>query len=166
MSERTLSSTTTSSSQSAIPGTPVIVDVFAKSTADGGVEFSHKWRWGEDGPSEGNGTIKIPKRLKKDPGTWMQFRLRDDTKPNRGFQFSKKQGAAMWVQRDTCPPHDLRCDDPEIPPEQMEVKPKLLKAHNLNGEECNLHYRLWFEDQQGYPDSYDPDITNGGKGVA
>ena len=147
------------------PGTPCIVDVFAKTTADGKVEFSHEWRW-ENGPSEGHGTIKVPTRLESEPGTPIHFHLRDETKPNRGFTFAKEQGAAMWVQRGSCPSGDERCDDSEFPPDQMDVKPKLLKAHNLNSEECTLHYRLWVEDKEGYRDSYDPDVTNGGKTLA
>ena len=144
----------------------MIVDVFARTMPGGKVEFSHEWRWGEDGPSQGSGTIKIPQRSEHEPGTPMHFHLRDETRPNRGFRFSPNQGSAMWVKRDCCPPDDPRCDDPEIPPEKMEVTPKLLKVCNENSEECTLHYRLWFEDKEGYPADYDPDITNGGKGAA
>jgi hypothetical protein len=145
------------------PGTKVIVDVFATTKPDGRVEFAHEWRWGENGPSEGNGTIHIPKRLPSEPGTPMQFHLRDETNPKRELVFSDNQGATMWVLRDTCPPGEERCDDPQIPPDQMDTAPKLLKAFNMNSEKCNLHYRLWFKDKDGQTDSYDPDITNGGK---
>ena len=150
---------------SAPPGTPVFVDVYA--TTSGGVtQWSHEWRWGENGPSEGKGTIDIPQRKPNEPGTQMHFRLQDQTNPKRGYQYDENQGAAMWVKRDTCPPPDQRCDDTQIPPDQMDAGSKLLKAFNVNSDECNLHYRLWFRDKDGNPDSYDPDITNGGKSVA
>lgn len=146
----------------ASPGTPVIVDVYATTNADGSVTWSHEWRW-ENGSSQGSGTIKIPKRLPSEPGTPMHFHLRDQTEPKREFVFDNNQGAAMWVRKDSCPPELQRCDDWQIPPDQMDTAPKLLKAFNLNSEECNLHYRLWFKDKDGKPGTYDPDITNGGK---
>src|SRR5512132_1725607 len=37
------------------PGTPVFVDVFARTLPDGSVEFTHEWRWKENGPIEGSG---------------------------------------------------------------------------------------------------------------
>ena len=141
-------------------GIPVFVDVTAQDSGDG-VEFSHEWRWGEDGPSEGNGAIAIPKRLATDPGTELLFRLND--KSTRNLKFSEQQGSAMWVQRNSCPPEDSRCDDPEIPAGEMTVTPKLLKAFNANSEQCKLHYRLWFEDNTGASATYDPEIQNGGK---
>jgi hypothetical protein len=147
------------------PDKPVYVDVYAK-TVGGITEWSHEWRWGENGPSEGNGTIDIPERKPDEPGTRMHFYLRDQTDPKCGYQYDDNQGAAMWVKRDSCPPHDERSDDPQIPPDQMETAPKLLKAFNVNSDKCNLHYRLWFKDKNGNPDSYDPDITNGGKSLA
>ena len=144
------------------PGTPVFVDVYAK-TEGGATKWSHDWRWGENGPSQGNGTIEIPQRKPDEPGTDMHFYLRDQTDPNCGYQYDKNQGAAMWVKRDSCPADDKRCDDPQIPADQIVTSPKLLKAFNVNSDMCNLHYRLWFKDKDGKPDSYDPDITNGGK---
>lgn len=147
------------------PGTPVFVDVFA--TDQGGkTGWSHEWRWGENGPSQGNGTIEIPQRSPSQPGTAMHFQLHDQTNPRRGYQFDENQGATMWVKRDTCPPGDERCDDGQIPPDQMHTTPQVLKVFNVNSENCNLHYRLWFKDKDGNSDSYDPDITNGGKSVA
>jgi hypothetical protein len=143
-------------------GKPVIVDVFARNGPNGRVAFSHDWRW-ENGPSEGNGTIKIPKRLPSEPGTMLHFNLRDETDPKRHLEFAKKDGAAMWVLRNACPPEDKRCDDAEIPPDRMVTQPKLLKAFDENSEECDLHYRLWVRDKDGNWDAYDPDIKNGGK---
>jgi len=143
-------------------GKPCVVDVFAHTQPDGSIGFSHQWRW-ENGPSEGKGSIVIPKRLPTDPGTPLHFHLRDETNPKRNLEFADKQGAAMWVLRDACPPEGQRCDDPEIPPDQMNTSPKLLKAFNENSEECNLHYRLWFVDKDGKWEAYDPDIKNGGK---
>ena len=144
------------------PGTPVFVDVFAR-TGPGGVEFSHEWRWREDGPSEGNGAIEIPARKANDPGTPLHFHLCDETKPKRRLAFFENQGAAMWVLRTACPPESKRCDDTEIPADRMIVTPRVLRAFDVNDEECTLHYRLWFSDQDGNLKSYDPDITNGGK---
>lgn len=166
MTERTPSTKLKSASATAPPGTPVTVDVFARSKRDGTVEFSHDWRWGEDGPSQGKGAIIIPQRRPNEPETPMHFHLRDETNPRRGFVFSDKHGAAMWVKRDCCPSESPRCDDAQIPPAEMETGLKLLKAVNVNSEECTLHYRLWFKDREGGWDSYDPEIINGGKGVA
>ena len=166
MTDRTLSSTPESAPAACRPGTPVKVEVFAKSKDDGTVEFSHEWRWGEDGPCQGKGRIVIPQRRPNDPETPMYFHLRDETKPKRGFVFSDKQGAAMWVKRGCCPAEGARCDDPQIPAAEMETGLKLLKAVNTNSEECTLHYRLWFKDRDGDWDSYDPEIINGGKGAA
>lgn len=144
------------------PGTPVFCDVIAK-TGPNGVQFSHEWRWGEHGKSEGKGSIVVPKRKPKEDGTPLHFDLRDDTDPKRHLKFAENQGAAMWVMRDTCPPEGKRCDDSEIPADQMEFSATKLKAFDLNDEECTLHYRLWFEDRDGNRETYDPDIRNGGK---
>jgi hypothetical protein len=146
-------------------GTPVIVDVFARTNKGGTVQFSHEWRWGDKGPSQGNGAIIIPKRRPHDPETPMHFHLRDETNPKRGFIFKDNQGAAMWVKRDGCPDDYPRCDDRQIPPGEMDNQRMLLKAVNINSEECTLHYRLWFKDKDGEWDSYDPEIINGGKGA-
>jgi hypothetical protein len=143
-------------------GKAVIVDVFARAERDGRVTFSHEWRWGS-GPSEGTGTIKIPKRLPSEPGTMLHFHLRDETSPKRHLEFAEKEGAAMWVLRNACPPEWKRSDDPQIPPDRMVTGPKLLKVFDENSEECDLHYRLWFQDKDGNWDAYDPDIKNGGK---
>ena len=147
-------------------GPPVIVDVFARTKDDGTVEFSHAWKWGEKGPSEGNGPIKIPERRANGPETPMHFHIHDQTDPKRGLAFSDKQGAAMWVKRDSCPPDRPRCDDGQIPPAEMVRELKVLKVVNINSEKCTLHYRLWFKDRAGEWESYDPEIINGGKGAA
>ena len=160
--QRTLSSEG-KSDHSEPPGTPVFVDVFARTASGGGVDFSHEWRWRENGPSEGDGAIKVPARKPKEPGTPLHFRLRDETNPKRRLAFVENQGAAMWVLRSECPPEATRCDDPEIPPDRMTVTPFVLRAFDENNEECTLHYRLWFNDRDGKLESYDPDITNGGK---
>ena len=144
------------------PGTPVFCDVIAK-TGPGGVVFSHEWRWGEHGKSEGKGSIDVPKRKPKEPGTPLHFNLHDHTDPKRHLAFAEHQKAAMWVKRDSCPPADKMCEDSEIPVDRMEVSAKTLKAFDLNDEECTLHYRLWFIGRNGKLESYDPDIRNGGK---
>jgi len=144
--------------QSAHPGgKPAIVDVHADPDGAGGVSYWHEWRW-QDGPSQGKGTINVPKRAEGDPGTPIHFHLRDST--GRGFDFADD---AIWVKRDGCP--DSQCGDPEIPDSKIQRTPNLLKVFNENNEECRLHYRLHFKDANGQSDSYDPDITNGGKGT-
>jgi hypothetical protein len=152
-----------SASETARPGTPAIVDVFAKTNPDGTVKFTHEWRWGEKGPSQGNGKIIVPARRSSDPETPMHFHLRDNTDPKRGLEFHNYRGAAMWVRRDCCPPALPRCDDPQIPPSEMTAERHLLKVTNINSEECTLHYRLWFQGDDGKLESYDPEIINGGK---
>ena len=143
------------------PGTPVIVDVFARTLPGGAIEFSHSWRW-QDGTPGGSGSIEIPEREKDEPGTPLHFHLRDQTQPNRGLNFTADHEGAMWVLRDRCPPEHQRCEDPEIPADKMERAPKLLKVFDRNSEECTLHYRLRFTDRDGRPEAYDPDIKNGG----
>lgn len=159
---RTLSHKATSNNRGPAPGTPVFCDVIAE-TVSGSVQFTHEWRWGEHGSNQGKGTIDVPQRKPKEPGTPLHFNLVDRTSPKRHLAFFENQGVAMWVLRDTCPPEANRCDDPEIPVNQMQVTATVLKALDLNGEECSLHYRLWFVGRDGKIESYDPDIRNGGK---
>jgi hypothetical protein len=143
------------------PGTPAIVDVIARAMPDGSVGFSHAWRW-QDGTPGGNGSIGIPARKPSEPGTPIHFHLRDETRPPRGLAFTDDPEGAMWVLRNSCPPEDQRCDDPQIPTDRIVRSPNLLRVFNENSEECTLHYRLRFKDRTGKAESYDPDITNGG----
>src|SRR6185503_11592679 len=99
-------------------GTPVIVDVFARSIAGGGVEFSQRWRW-EDGTPGGNGSIDVPKRKQDQPGTPIHFHFRDETVPRRGLDFTDDADGPMWVLRDSCPPEHQKCEDPQIPAGKM-----------------------------------------------
>ena len=142
-------------------GTPVIVEVVARSTPSGGVEFSQKWRW-EDGTPGGGNRIDIPPRKANEPGTPIHFHLKDETQPRRGFDFTDEDEGPMWVKRGSCPPSDQRCEDPQIPPGKMKRSPNLLKVFDENSEACTLHYRLRFKDRQGRAESFDPDIRNGG----
>jgi hypothetical protein len=142
-------------------GTPVIVNVVARTKPDGRVEFSHTWKW-NDGTPGGNGTIRIPQRDENAPGTAMQFHLIDETRPPKNLDFTDDSEGAMWVKRDSCPPEHERCEDPQIPASEMRRTPNLLQAFNKNSEQCTLHYRLRFKDRAGNAHSYDPDITNGG----
>ena len=146
--------------QSAKPaaGTPAIVDVFARTTRAGRVEFSHEWRWNNGHPG-GNGDIDVPQRKKGDPGTPIHFHLRDQTQPNRGLKFADDP---IWVLRDSCPPDGQPCCDSEIPADDIKRSNNLLKVVDLNSEPCTLHYRLRFTDRQGRPEAYDPAIKNGG----
>ena len=142
-------------------GTPVIVDVFARTGADGNVGFSHEWRW-QDGTPGGNGLIEVPPRKEDEPGTPIFFQLRDQTQPRRGLDFTNDPDGAMWVLRSSCPPEGAKSEDPEIPSDKMERSPNLLKVFDKNSEACTLHYRLRFKDRDGNGVSYDPDLTNGG----
>lgn len=142
-------------------GTPVIVNVLAKTKSDGGVGFSHDWRW-QDGTPGGNGSIRIPQRDENEPGTPMHFHLTDDTRPRKNLDFTDDPDGAMWVKRASCPPERERCEDPQIPPHKMRRTLNLLQVFNENSEQCTLHYRLRFKDSDGKSHSYDPDITNGG----
>ena len=154
MSELTEGTTLT---HSPAAGKPAIVDVHAES--DGaGVRFWHEWRW-QNGPSQGKGTIKVPPRSASEPGTPIHFHLHDDT--GRGLRFTEDAVGAIWVKRSECP--ESQCSDNQIPEDQIQQAQKLLKVFNVNSEECTLHYRLRFIDEAGQPESYDPDIKNGGK---
>ena len=146
-------------------GTPAIVDVRARTKPNGEVEFSHEWRW-NDGTPGGNGEIDVPPRKKDESGTPIHFHLKDQTHPNRGLDFTDDDLGPIWVLRDRCPPDGQRCDDPEIPADQIQRTPNLLKVVDLNSEECTLHYRLRFKDKDGRAEAYDPAIRNGGTTVA
>jgi len=139
-------------------GRPAIVDVHADPDGAGGVSYWHEWRWHE-GPSQGKGTIDIPKRSEADPGTAIHFNLHDHT--GRSFEFADDIHGAIWVDRTGCP--HAKCADAEIPENKIQRTPTLLKIFNENSEDCTLHYRLRFTDKNGQTDSYDPDIKNGGK---
>jgi len=147
-------------------GTPAIVDVIARTKPTGEVEFSHQWRWNDGTPGGGNGRIDVPRRKVDEPGTPIHFHLKDQTYPNRGLDFADDDLGPIWVLKDRCPPDGKRCDDPEIPADQIERTPNLLKVLDLNNEECTLHYRLRFKDKVGRPEAYDPAIRNGGTTVA
>jgi hypothetical protein len=139
-------------------GTPAIVDVTIEPTATG-ISVSHEWRW-QNGASEGKGTIDVPQRADDEDGTPVHFHLHDNT--GRQLRFSDDVLGAIWVKRDACP--TSKCGDSEIPEDKIQRAPNLLKVFNENSEECTLHYRLRFKDKNGQLESYDPDITNGGKG--
>lgn len=143
------------------PGTPVIVDVIASQLVDGSIEFRHEWRW-QDGTPGGKGSIGIPARKPSEPGTPIHFHLKDETRPPKGLTYTDDADGAMWVKRGSCPAGGTRSEDPQMPPDQMDRSPKLLKVFNVNSEVCTLHYRLRFKDRAGNAESYDPDITNGG----
>ena len=137
-------------------GRPVMVDVFAISSAAGKVEFSHEWRF-DNGPSQGNGTIEVPKAKPGDPATPIHFHLHDRT--GQSLRFDEED--AIWVKRSQCPAESS--EDPEIPRDGIDVHPKLLKIIDRNSEECELHYNLRFKDRDGHLAEYDPSIRNGGR---
>jgi len=137
-------------------GKPVIVDVFANGCATGGIEFSHEWRF-EDGPSQGDGTIEVPKAKPSDPATSIHFHLHDRTGQSLRFD----EDDPIWVKRSECPCESS--EDPEIPRDGIDVHPKLLKITDRNSEECELHYNLRFKDRDGGLAEYDPSIRNGGR---
>ena len=134
-------------------GTPAIVDVYID-PAGNDVNIWHEWRW-QGGPSQGQGAVEVPGRNPSEPGTPIHFNLHDST--GRGFDFA---GDAIWVLRSGCP--DQQCQDPEIPTDQIQVSPNLLKVLDRNSVDCTLHYRLLFQDNGGKSASYDPEIRNGG----
>ena len=143
----------TQQGNSASPGTPVIVDVHARREADGTVRFSHEWRF-QGGNSQGSGDIDIPRKGKAEPGTPIQFHLRDETGMLR---FPSAADDAIWVDRSSCPQQAVR--DPEIT--DVRTSPNLLTIHDQNKEQCELHYNLRFDpDPDRY--CYDPTIKNGG----
>ena len=142
-------------------GTPVIVNVVARTKADGSVGFTHTWEW-ENGTPGGNGSIRIPPRDENASGTPIHFHLTDDTHPRRHLDFTDDPRGAMWVDRDSCPPEDQKCEDPQIPPGEMKRTVNRLQVYDKNSEACTLHYRLRFKDRAGKSHSYDPEITNGG----
>lgn len=142
-------------------GTAVIVNVVARTKPDGGVGFSQTWKW-QDGTPGGTGSIGIPPRDENAPGTPMQFHLIDETHPRKHLDFTDDADGAMWVKRDSCPPENQKCEDPQIPPCAIKRSANLLMAFNENSEPCTLHYRLRFKARDGEPYSYDPIIINGG----
>jgi hypothetical protein len=134
------------------PGTPVIVDVFARD-ANGSVEFSHDWRF-DGGNSKGGGRIDIPAKKTGEPGTPIHFHLHDDTNMLR---FVSHADDVIWVDRNGCPQSQAK--DSEIT--NIQPSPNLLRVYDENEVKCELHYNLRFEPD---PDKYyyDPEIRNGG----
>lgn len=140
------------------PGSPAIVDVHAELGGGGEIVFWHEWRW-QNGPSQGKGTIKVPQQPANAPPTPIHFNLRDNT--GRHLRFSEDALGSIWVNRTECP--GSQCADNQIPEDQIQQAPNLLKVVDVNSEECRLHYRLRFTGDDGIAPSYDPDITNGGR---
>lgn len=139
-----------------LAGTPVIVDVFAEEVG-GTVKFRHDWRF-DGGPSKGGGAIELPRGTKRTP---LHFQLRDQT--NRGLRFVDNSDDAIWATIDQCPQGKDNGGQIEFP--HPKSQPFLLRVADANRDPpCELHYRLWFVDQNGNPESYDPVIRNGGGG--
>ena len=136
-------------------GTPIKVDVYAEDDGNGNVSWSHEWRF-ENGGGGGQGTIEVPRKDKGQPGTPIQFHLRDKTRI--GLSFASDP---IWVDRIACP------QSPASDPEITGINPQrnVLKLVDLNEDECVLHYSLRFDpDPDRY--CYDPDIRNGGSTFA
>ena len=133
------------------PGTPIKVDVYADDDGSGNVSWSHEWRF-DNGAGGGHGTIDVPRKAKGQPGTPIQFHIRDRTRI--GLSFASDP---IWVDRNSCPL--ARASDPEIT--DVDPQRNVLKLVDLNEDQCVLHYSLRFEpDPDRY--CYDPDIRNGG----
>ena len=141
------------------PGTPVFVDVYAKTSPSGGVEWSHEWHFQNQRPK--GGAIDIPQKDKGQPGTPIKFKLHDRTEPRLGLRFVDGDDA-IWVDRTTCP-ESGPARDPEIV--LIEPSETILRVVDMNQDDCTLHYNLRFE-----PDPcryyYDPEIRNGGTTIA
>jgi hypothetical protein len=134
---------------------PVFVDVYAQNGKDGGVEFSHSWRLQANGPSQGSGTIEVPKGTKKSP---IHFRLHDDT--GRQLKFFQDAEESIWAKVGECP------EEPggggQIDYAQAQSGGQTLRVDNANSTECELHYALRFKDKTGQTEVYDPIIANKG----
>jgi len=137
------------------PGTRVFVDVYADTAPNGGVAWSHKWRFANY--SERTGSIDVPEKERGKPATPIQFKLHDRTDPKVGLSFVDGKDA-IWVDRTACP--ELKAaSDPEIT--RIEPSETVLKVLDLNKGKCTLHYNLRFmPDPKKY--YYDPEIKNGG----
>jgi len=138
------------------PGTPATIDIFADKGANGGICFSHEWRF-ENGPAS-KGHMQVPRKRRVEPGTPTHFRLHD--RSGTGLKFEAQVADAIWVQENSCP-----CDaqhDPEFDLRNARRQDRLLSVVNLNQRACELHYRLNFRDSAGKAVCYDPIIRNGG----
>lgn len=137
------------------PGTPVIADVSASSKAGGGVEFSLKWRF-QDETDRREGPIELPRKKCEEPGTMIHFHLHHS--PDRMLEFDTAD--PIWVSRSGCPKQPS--SDAEIPTDQINPRPKLLKVYDRNQDTCELEYTLLFKDEDGNIEPFDPMIRNGG----
>jgi len=141
------------------PGTRVIVDVYADDAGNGDVNWSHSWRFDDNGgggnSNNGTGTIDVPEKRIGQPGTPIDFHLHDRTSVRLSFAPDP-----IWVDRDPRPcPVQAAVIDPEIT--DIVGAPRLLRVLDRNQDECVLHYNLRFNpDPVRY--HYDPDIKNGG----
>lgn len=149
----------------------VHVDVFANTSKDGFVEFSHEWKF-EDGPppKDPTGTIDLPEGK---TAYRLHFHLRDQTSPRKDLSFIAPSSEAMWVAvGDDCPTcagngaGQILFRHPDNP--QHLVVDDL----NSNVPAMVFQYALRFDGAQGEqagnppkqcpPYEYDPDFKNGG----
>jgi hypothetical protein len=141
------------------PGTRVIADVFARNGVGEAIDYSVEWRW-ENGDPGGSGAIEVPEKKKGEKGTPIDFHLHDETQPHRGLVFTDDVKGPIWIQLESCPTD--QCLDGQFPADQIKRTDKLLSVVDDNSVKGDLHYRLRFRDKDGNPDSYDPEIKNGG----
>src|SRR5689334_16376333 len=141
------------------PGTRIKVDVQATDSPGGTIEYSIDWHW-DDGTPGGKGAIEVPEKKKGEKGTPIDFHIDDQTKPPRGIIFVDDVKGPVWIKLDSCP--DDYCLDDQFPADEIKRTDKQLTVLDENLVKSDLHYRLRFKDKDGNPDSYDPEIKNGG----
>ena len=142
----------------------ITVDVRATSAPNGEVEFDCRWK--NDG--DPNGWQSGPILLPHGPEHYrLVFDL--DDKSGRKLEFYEKPAEAMYVKVGSCPSEPGN-GDRQIDFEQVDLSKKKLTIKDYNRDSpCSLHYMLRFDgDPHGVcpPYQYDPEIRNGGGGIA
>jgi hypothetical protein len=149
----------------------VHVDVFANTSEEGFVEFSHRWKFeDEPPPPDPTGMIDLPAGK---TAYQLHFHLRDNTDPEKNLSFIDPCSEAMWVAVGEDCPSCAGNGAGQIlfnhPPNQHQL---IVDDLNSNVPAMKFKYALRFEGDKGEqagdppkqcpPYEYDPDFKNGG----
>lgn len=149
----------------------VHVDVFAKTSKEGFVEFSHQWKFeDEPPPKDAGGTIDLPEGK---TAYRLHFHLKDDTNPKADLSFIGEASEAMWVTAgEECPTCAGNGAGQILFKHEPSKQQLIVDDLNSNVPAMTFKYALRFEGAKGQqagsppkqcpPYEYDPDFKNGG----
>jgi len=149
----------------------VHVDVFANTSKEGFVEFSHKWKFeDEPPPPDSEGMIDLPAGK---TAYQLHFHLKDNTDPKMDLSFIDQASEAMWVAvGDVCPTCAGNGAGQILFNHEPSKQQLVVDDLNSNVPAMKFKYALRFEGAKGQqagdppkqcpPYEYDPDFKNGG----